>query len=169
MSNERTPDSPETKDPAFQLEPETSRTPRDMESREQAQHDDTWLPSSALPVPAPQDGWRFRWIRVSMVGNSDATNVSKKFREGWVPVKAADHKELMLTSDVDSRYSDGLEVGGLLLCKMPQEKADARAEYHRKLSNSQLEAVDNSYMKESDPRMPVLAPDRQTRTSFGKG
>ena len=33
---------------------------------------------------------------------------------------------------------------------------------------SQMDAVDNSYLKQSDPRMPVLAPERSTRSSFGK-
>ena len=33
----------------------------------------------------------------------------------------------------------------------------------------QMQAVDNSYMRESDPRMPVLPPDRKTRVTFGGG
>jgi hypothetical protein len=31
-----------------------------------------------------------------------------------------------------------------------------------------MQAVDNSYLRNSDPRMPVLKPERATRTSFGK-
>jgi hypothetical protein len=31
-----------------------------------------------------------------------------------------------------------------------------------------MEAVDNNYLKENDPRMPMLQPDRKTRTTFGK-
>jgi hypothetical protein len=104
-----------------------------------------------------------------MLGKPDVTNVSKKFREGWVPVSAVDHKDLMLQPDVDSRYTDGLEVGGLLLCKMAEEKVISRREFHEKKAGGQMEAVDNNFMNESDPRMPVLRPDRQTRTSFGKG
>jgi len=36
------------------------------------------------------------------------------------------------------------------------------------MAQSQMQAVDNSYLKQSDPRMPVLNPERSTRTSFGK-
>jgi hypothetical protein len=35
-------------------------------------------------------------------------------------------------------------------------------------SRQQMDAVDNNYMRQSDPRMPVLRSERSTRTSFGK-
>jgi len=40
---------------------------------------------------------------------------------------------------------------------------DARREYHRQQTASQMAAVDNNYMRESDPRMPVLRPEKSTR------
>jgi hypothetical protein len=83
---------------------------------------DSWLPQSALPVPEPKDGWVFRWIRTSSLGRSDNTNVSRQFREGWEPVKAEDHPELKILSDINSQFKGNVEVGGLLLCKAPQEK-----------------------------------------------
>ena len=56
------------------------RKPRKIETRESEARDVSWEPASVLPDPDPQDGWVFRWIRTSMVGNPDNTNVSKKFR-----------------------------------------------------------------------------------------
>jgi len=35
------------------------------------------------------------------------------------------------------------------------------------MAQAQMSAVDNNYLKQSDPRMPVLKPERSTRTSFG--
>jgi len=32
----------------------------------------------------------------------------------------------------------------------------------------QSDAVDRNFMRESDPRMPVMPSERSTRTSFGK-
>jgi hypothetical protein len=29
--------------------------------------------------------------------------------------------------------------------------------------------VDRSYLRENDPRMPLLNPERSTRTTFGRG
>ena len=40
---------------------------------------------------------------------------------------------------------------------------DARRDYHRNATASQMAAVDNNYMRESDPRMPVLKPEKSTR------
>jgi hypothetical protein len=93
------------------------------------------------------------------------TNVSAKFREGWEPVKAADHPELKVMTDVDSKFSGNVEVGGLLLCKNSTFVFDSRRDYQKGQANSQMQAVDNSFMKESDPRMPVLKPEKSTRTS----
>jgi len=142
----------------------------DRESRETTTRDSekrkvTWKRPSALPDPAPQEGVEYRWIRTSSLGQSDMTNVSSKFREGWEPVKLEDHPELKIMPDVDSKFKGNVEVGGLLLCKNSTEMMDSRRDYQKGQANSQMQAVDNSFMKESDPRMPVLKPEKSTRTS----
>ena len=149
----------------------TPREPRGVDTRESEASASSWEPASMLPDPDPQDGWVFRWIRTSMQGNLDNTNVSKRFREGWEPVRAEDHPELQIMSDHNSDWSNkgGIEVGGLLLCKAPEETVDKRRKYYAKHAESQMQAVDNAYMRENDPRMPVLAPDRKTRVAFGGG
>jgi len=145
------------------------RTKRDAESREVEQRpSDSWIPASVLPNPAPQEGWVFRWVRTSTLGHADNTNVSQKFREGWVPVKAEDHPELEVMSDIDSRFKGNIEIGGLLLCKAPEAKVKQRQEYFERMAASQMESVDNNFLKQNDPRMPVLNPERSTRTTFGR-
>jgi hypothetical protein len=96
-------------------------------------------------------------------------NVSRRFREGYVPVKAAEYLELKIMSDVDSRFPDNIEVGGLLLCSIPDKQAARRVVGQAQQAQAQMDAVDRNYMKESDSRMPVLTPERSSRTSFGKG
>ena len=123
------------------------------------------LTTAALVEGKPQEGVEYRWIRTSSLGQSDMTNVSSKFREGWEPVKLEDHPELKIISDVDSKFKGNVEVGGLLLCKNSKENMDARRDFQQNQASSQMQAVDNSYMKESDPRMPVLKPEKSTRTS----
>lgn len=103
-----------------------------------------------------------------MMGQADPTNTSAKFREGWEPVKAADHPELMLYADPNSRFKDNVEVGGLLLCKAPEEMVKQRNDYYSRMANSQMESVDNSFMRTSDERMPLFS-ERRSTTSFGKG
>jgi hypothetical protein len=140
-----------------------NRDSRTLDTRESSERKVTWKRANALPDPDPQEGVEFRWIRTSTLGQNDNTNVSAKFREGWEPVRLEDHPELKVLPDVDSKFKGNVEVGGLLLCRNSKENMDARREYHRQQTASQMAAVDNNYMRESDPRMPVLRPEKSTR------
>lgn len=146
----------------------TNRTSRTSETRNESKRKVSWQRPSMLPTPEPRNGVEFRWIRTSTLGNTDNTNVSSRFREGWTPVRKEDHPNLHVVSDIDSRFQDNIEVGGLLLCQNSTENVQARKEAQLEQAQSQMQAVDNSYLKQSDPRMPVLSPERSTRTSFGK-
>ena len=102
-----------------------NRTPRDVASREKNTRP-VYQPASALPDPTPEPGFVFPWIATHIMGQADPTNVSKKMREGWVPVRAADHPELMLYG---ADTSGNVEIGGLMLCKMDADMAQARDDY----------------------------------------
>jgi len=146
-----------------------TREPREQDVRENIARPAQWAPASALPEVNKQQGWAYRWIRSSMVGQSDAMNVSSKMREGWEPVRMADHPELKLYStNTDSRFKDAVEVGGLILCKIPEEFVSQRNAYYNKQTQNQSEAVENNFMKENDQRMPLFK-ERRSNTSFGRG
>jgi len=145
-----------------------NRLARELDTREKVQRKQAWLPPELLPTPNPIPGYTFRYVRTSMVGQNDPTNVSTKFREGWVPVKAADHPELQFNPDPNSRYPDNVEIGGLILCKAPDEMVKQRADYYAAQSRAQSEAVDNNFMRQSDHRMPLFA-EKSSEVSFGRG
>jgi len=144
------------------------RQDRELETRETFKRPTHWAPAALLPEINQEPGWAYRWIRTSMVGNADVVNVSSKMREGWEPVKLSDHPELHLYALENSRFKDSIEIGGLMLCKCPAEFIDQRKAYYNKQTQSQTEAVDNSFMKENDARMPLFK-EKRTTTSFGKG
>ena len=145
------------------------RTPRDVQERDSDERpSDSWVPASVIPDPEPQDGWVFRWVRTSILGQSDSTHTSRMFREGWEPVRAEDHPELMLESDLNSKFKGNIEVGGLLLCKAPEEKMRSRSQHFQNMADTQMQSVDNNYLRENDPRMPMLDPERSTRSTFGR-
>ena len=73
-----------------------------------------------------------------------------------------------LLADPNSRFKDNIEVGGLLLCKIPEEFMDQRANYYANLTNQQADAVDNNLMRQSDSRMPLFK-ERKSTVTFGKG
>ena len=141
------------------------RTLRTEESREATKRKVTWTRPNSIPDPDPKPGVEYRWIRTSTLGQADMTNVSSKFREGWEPVKAEDHPELKVMTDVDSKFQGNVEVGGLLLCKNSTENMDARREHYKEKNDQQIASVYNNFLRESDSRMPVLRPEKVTRTS----
>lgn len=145
-----------------------NRTPRELENRDTTARMKQWAPASLLPEIEQRPGWKYRWVRTTMAGEADARNVSARMREGWEPVLLADHPELQLFVDPNSRFKDNVEVGGLLLCKTPEEFVAQRDAYYNNQAQAQAEAVDNSFMKENDARMPLFK-DKRTTTSFGKG
>ena len=146
----------------------SNRNSRTTETRESGQRKVSWQRPTMLPVPEPKPGVEYRWVRTSTLGKNDNTNVSSKFREGWTPVRSEDHPNLQVVSDIESRFTDNIEVGGLLLCQNSTENVQGRREAQLDQAKSQMSAVDNSYLRNSDPRMPVLDPERSTRSSFGK-
>jgi hypothetical protein len=127
-----------------------------------------WTPPQTLPEPEPQEGWVFRWIRTSIMGQADPSNTSAKFREGWEPVKASEQPTLMMQADPNGRFKDNIEIGGLLLCKAPAELMKQRDDYYARQAQSQMQSVDNNFMRLNDERMPLFN-ERKTTVSFGKG
>lgn len=147
-----------------------NRIRRDLESRETATRDEAWSPPETLPMPNPVPGRVFRYIRISTMGAADPKNESTKRREGWEPVKAADVPEVMHYGDGNptSRYKDCVEIGGLVLCSAPADLMKKRDDYYRKQAQAQVEAIDNSFLRQEDKRMPLFA-ERKTAVSFGRG
>lgn len=145
-----------------------SRTSRDLAARDKSARF-VYTPSSTLPDPTPEPGYTYRWIGTHVLGVSNPTNVSSKLRDGWVPVKAVDHEELML---VGNEKTGNVEIGGLMLCKMPTERAQAIADYYNNAAQANMESVDNNFMRQQDPRMATLFSERKsttTRGNFGSG
>ena len=140
------------------------RITRDLKTREKNTRY-VYTPASALPDPTPEPGMAYRWIATHVLGEAQNTNVSTKMREGWEPVKAVDHPELMLEGNAKT---GNVELGGLMLSKMPTERAQARDEHYTKQAQAQMDSVDNSFMRNNDPRMPLFA-DRKSTTSRGGG
>lgn len=147
------------------------RTPRDSTKRAVSERPMTWKPSSTLPVPKADDNYVYRWIRRSFYGSEDPTNMSKKMREGWEPVSPKEHPELALFADTRQRgEATMVEVGGLILARMPREMAEARRKYYETLTAQQMQSVDQQLANEqTDSRMPIFN-DRRTKVSnFGRG
>jgi len=146
------------------------RTSRESETRKVEMKKTTWTPPSSLDAPPAPNGYAHRWIRTSVAGFEDTANVTKKLREGWDFVRADE-----VTNDPNlskypilktGEYSGCIGIGGLVLARIPEEILKSRAEYFSRITQDQMNAVDNDLMKEQRPEMPINI-ERQSRVTFG--
>jgi hypothetical protein len=147
---------------------EIKRESRELETRAQDVRPAVWRPPETLPMPDPRPGWVHRYIRTSILGTADPGNISSKLREGYEPCKAQEYPEMMIHANQDGRFKGNIEVGGLLLCRIPEEFMKQRDAYYANLNKSQMESVDNTFMRQSDARMPLFA-ERKSNVTIGNG
>lgn len=127
-----------------------------------------WRAPETLPSPDPRPGWAHRWVRISTLGTADPSNISGKLREGYEPCKADEYPELMLHATTEGRFKGNIEVGGLLLCRIPAEFMEQRAQHFDAQNRAQMESVDNNFLRDNDPRMQKFS-EKSSKVSFGSG
>ena len=145
-----------------------NRLTRELDKRTAVERPTHWAPPELLPEPDKQAGFDYRWIRVASLNQADPRNLSAKLREGWEPVRIEEQPKFQMLVDPNSRYKDNIEIGGLLLCKTPIEFVEQRNKYYSGQASAQMDAVENTLMRQSDPRMPLFN-EGKTVSSFGKG
>lgn len=145
-----------------------NRLDRELDTRARTTRKRAWNRPDVLPTITPKPGFEYHWVRVATRGQADPMNVSLKLREGWEPVKAADHPEVYLANVESDRFKDNIVIGGLLLCSAPKEMVEDRTEHYQQQSEAQIRSVDNNFMRENDPRMPLFS-ERKTKVTFGRG
>jgi len=145
-----------------------NRKSREADSRAVMQRPQAWRPPETLPSPDDRPGWTHRWVRTATMGVSDPTNISSKLREGYEPCKADEYPELMMHATTEGRFKGAIEVGGLLLCRIPSEFLQQRMKHYDAQNKAQMESVDNNFLRDSDPRMPLFS-EKKTKVTFGSG
>ena len=145
-----------------------NRLARELDTRQVMQRPEVWRPPETLPMPDDRPGWTHRYVRISTLGTADPSNISSKLREGYEPCKGEEYPELMMHASTEGRFKGNIEVGGLLLCRIPSEFMAQRAKHYENLNKSQVDSVDNNFLRENDPRMPLFS-EKRTKVTFGSG
>ena len=147
-----------------------NRKSRDSETRVEMLRPQMWRAPETLPSPDPRPGWTHRWVRTSTMGVADPGNISSKLREGYEPCKAEDYPELMMHASTEGRFKGTIEVGGLLLCRIPSEFLEQRMKYYDEKNRMQMESVDNTFLRERDARSNMaMIVDKKSKVTFGSG
>ena len=148
-----------------------TRNSRDSETHDKQSRRQPWRPVRKLETPAPPEGYEYRWIRESMLGQEDRANVSRRLREGWELVRGTDLPSEYDYPTADSGRHAGLVYSeGLLLAKIPIETKNERNTYYEQETARKKEALDNTMFNESkkDGRYVKYDSDRRSNVTFGK-
>ena len=138
---------------------------RSNETRETETREEEWTfeEPDALEIPEEvearfnNDGLSLRWLRISVKGQDDITNIGKKQQQGWEFVTPDEVPELAITSFVrkEGRYTGTVCRGDLALAKLPTGKVMARRKHYENKSNQMMDAVNAQLMKGNNSRMPI--------------
>jgi hypothetical protein len=142
------------------------KTSRAAETRTKTERPKEYKPPSSLDAPPAPDGFRHRWIRAESLGFNDQKNIHGRLRSGYELVRADEYKDSDYPIVTDGKYAGVIGVGGLLLARIPEELAQQRIDYQRKLSEGQDEAIENDLLRDQDNRMPIKI-DRNSKQTFG--
>ena len=105
------------------------------------------------------------YVREPVGGVDDARNVMKKRSMGYEPCKKEDHPEIPTWGNPNGNE---VEIGGLMLHKVPKDVIQAKKDFVAKRTSDQSEAVDANLYRQSDPRMPIIS-DKKSTTTRGRG
>ena len=148
-----------------------SRKSRESENHAKQTRRQPWRPVRKLETPPAPEGYEYRWIRESMLGQEDKANVARRIREGWELVRGTDLPAEYSYPTADTGRHAGLVYSeGLLLAKIPTETREERNAYYEDQARMKKEALDNNMFNESrkDSRYVKYDSDRKSNVTFGK-
>jgi|TARA_R100000541_G_scaffold51520_1_gene59028 hypothetical protein len=148
------------------MENDKIRTSRASQTREKTSQKKVWTPPSSLDAPPAPDGYRHRWIRAETLGYNDTKNVAASLREGYELVRSDEYPDSDYPTSNDGKYAGVIQVGGLLLARIPEEIALQIEAYYNKQTRDKDEAINNDLMKEKQSGM-SFSSDSQSRVTFG--
>jgi hypothetical protein len=105
--------------------------------------DEQWVRPTNLDAPTARPGMEQRYVRF----DSDTTNWSMKWREGWRPRDPATvpSAEAMYQKAMGPDGSEVCRIGNLILCERPaQISAQRRAYYQGKVQQQDRSAIDEA-------------------------
>lgn len=147
----------------------TTSSSRAAGSRAKTARKRLWVRPTNLDAPPAPAGYHHRWVSIETRGQSNATNGSKRFREGYVPVRADEYPDFHAPTIEDGKHAGIIGVGGLILCRIPQEIVDDRNDQiQESVSAAQRQIDDDLDDDVSDPTVPLTREIEHSTTVGGQ-
>lgn len=104
-----------------------------------------WAPPTSLDAPPPRKGFKQKWIRIAIFGRPDVQNMSRKFKEGWLPRKSDTvPKSFHVPSIKSGQFAGYIGVEGSLLCEMPEARVAQRNAHYRKRAEQMAQDIERN-------------------------
>ena len=139
---------------------------RDNDTRDEVheEEDTPWIRGASLDVPEAlkaifrSRGHDWRWIAFRVNGQDTPTNLMRKRREGWEPVKAEGIDVHVPTMD-HGPMAGCIVVEGSILCSRPMAISNRRTKHFRALTMRRTDAINADLERtNSQNRNPAFGP-----------
>ena len=151
----------------------SERNSRDEELRKaediHEEYGDDWEPPGLLDAPPPRPGFVQRWVRTRLGGSDDASNVGKKFNQGWRPRAASSIPKDSYYATTKRDGKDVIGMEGVILMERPEKLHQAHARRNKQMADAQLQAADQDLFRVHTPGQGFSRPEKSSHSRVVKG
>jgi len=131
--------------------------------------DTPWVVPTSLEAPPKRNGYRQKWVRTAIRQVDDVQNVSRKFREGWLPRPSNTvPKQFSVPTIRSGQFAGCIGVEGMILCEMPESRAAQRDAHWRKKSEMMAQDIEKNLHRASSAIPQHAGFGRITKTATTK-
>ena len=94
--------------------------------------------------------------------------IRDRLRSGYELVRADEYEAISFPIVGDGKYKGIIGVGGLLLARIPNEIAEARAKFYSDRAKERADGIKNDLLKDQHPSMPISYDSRSSKSFGGK-
>jgi hypothetical protein len=127
--------------------------------------DDALLSTENIPA---REGYVQRWVRTSIHGNEDQSNVFKKVNKGWKPRERSTVPKGQYVMHVDFEGLDVIGIRGMILMERPIALHERQRKKVQEATQLQMQAVKNDLYKMREPNARVSEFTDKTEVSRGR-
>lgn len=123
------------------------------EEYEEDEFPEDWEAQGTLDAPTPRPGHTQHWVRMAILGQSDAKNLASRSHQGWRPrrvetVPEGERRRFPVFRD--GRLGDIIMREGLILCEMPNRLVEKRNAHYRSKHERQLSSLNDRIAEQNE-------------------
>lgn len=124
---------------------------RDAESIHEPVGNDAWVAPMMTNAPEARPGYVQRWVRTSVLGTDDTSNIMRKHNEGWHPRSADTIPNGYFAPIVaHARYGNVISNGDMILMERPVKTHERQKAFIEQMTKNQTAGIER-YLSQAIP------------------